>query len=324
MFEEYLKMIKSRPPVYPDRRIRISVANCGDLLAGVFEPSQDADIIYILFHGAGANMNAAGYFDLAFEINKLSGAGVLVPDIRGHGISSGDRGYTPYHTDVWDDLDLWIAEVVNRYPNKKIVLAGHSAGAAMILNRVTRHQKPIREEVRALAMIAPYLITTRLEKPPVTYLQPQGSNSVVQTNIIDDEECKTKSKATMQISNFSQVDISVFLAHFQNPNGPYSQKIAVRFNYPDELKKVSRLVAGYTPEMAIAMSPQNVIEQLTSLELPTLIVIADKDVLFSKRKIIKICENTGNAKLTLVSVPEDHLTCLYTVAPKIVQGTKKC
>ena len=82
----------------------------------------------IVLHGYGAN----GRF--MYEVGKKfykKGYNVLIPDLRGHGISGGDYIGMGWHDRK--DLALWIKHIKKIDKNCKIVLYGVSMGASTIL-----------------------------------------------------------------------------------------------------------------------------------------------------------------------------------------------
>ncbi|WP_250277740.1 alpha/beta hydrolase [[Clostridium] colinum] len=82
----------------------------------------------IVLHGYGANGRLMYYVARRFH---KKGYNVLVPDLRGHGISGGNYVGMGWH----DRLDVinWIKEIIKIDKNAKIVLYGVSMGASSIL-----------------------------------------------------------------------------------------------------------------------------------------------------------------------------------------------
>jgi pimeloyl-ACP methyl ester carboxylesterase len=83
--------------VEPDTLVMFD--NQGGLTAGLFRPTTTPQCVLIFYHGGGANM--VGYGGLAHTLRQTAPVAVLTPDIRGHGRSSGPRGFAPTPDLVW-------------------------------------------------------------------------------------------------------------------------------------------------------------------------------------------------------------------------------
>jgi len=74
-------------------------------------------------------------------------------DCRGHGESTGRRGYVKRFGDFRADLGLVIGEVRARYPTLPLALFGHSHGATIALDFALRTEAP----PAALILVCPFL-----------------------------------------------------------------------------------------------------------------------------------------------------------------------
>lgn len=83
--------------------------------------------LVVMLHGSG--WHGMQFDGLATALS--SQARILVPDLRGHGISPKRRGDVDYIGQMEDDL----ADLINIYarPTQKIVLLGHSSGGGLVV-----------------------------------------------------------------------------------------------------------------------------------------------------------------------------------------------
>ncbi|WP_083225547.1 alpha/beta hydrolase [Neptunicoccus sediminis] len=91
-------------------------------------PGAETSLV-VLVHGSGAH--GAAYGGLAAELSARTGAQVLVPDLRGHGVNPPPKGDVAYIGQLEDDL----ADLVTQYrqDGQKLVLIGHSSGGGLVV-----------------------------------------------------------------------------------------------------------------------------------------------------------------------------------------------
>lgn len=104
----------------------------------------------ILLHGF--SVHSAPYRHVA-ETFAGAGMNVVALDCRGHGRSTGRRGYVRRFKDFQDDLHLVVEAVQGWFPGLPIGLGGHSHGALIALDYALSGRAP----VAALALASPYL-----------------------------------------------------------------------------------------------------------------------------------------------------------------------
>jgi alpha-beta hydrolase superfamily lysophospholipase len=104
----------------------------------------------VMVHGYAAH---AGLYRHVTQVLAADGLAVTGFDCRGHGRSSGRRGYATRFTDFLDDLDRVVARVRESAPHLPLYLVGHSHGATIVLDAVlSRRQRPDR-----MVLAAPWL-----------------------------------------------------------------------------------------------------------------------------------------------------------------------
>lgn len=110
----------------------------GATLRTSFWPGTEPKGILVISHGLGEH--SACYDDLARTLSSTPGlVDVATFDYRGHGLSSGKRGYIRIYEDLVDDLRAVINWVSRRRPGVPIFLLGHSNGGQVALHAVLAH-----------------------------------------------------------------------------------------------------------------------------------------------------------------------------------------
>lgn len=90
--------------------------------------------------------NAAGYIFVGY-------------DLRGHGRSEGERGYTPTYEHIMEDTASLLELVSHKFPQLPLILSGHSMGGNIVVNLALRYPETARR-IRALIMLSPWLRLT--------------------------------------------------------------------------------------------------------------------------------------------------------------------
>ncbi len=289
MYADFVAEAMRRGRTLPQRRVRLKAPDGVDLVAGLYGDDPGVRRALIFFHGAGANMNV-GYLDLARELAEASpGLAVAVPDMRGHGMSGGARGRLERREILWRDVALWRAFAAERWPEAQVFLGGHSAGAALCLNHLLHDAERGAPEPEALVMLAPYLGAL-----------PGGAV-----------------EEGLSIRGFSTRDPKVFLKYVMSEGAEGAEETAVRFNYPPDMARLTGLVEGYGPAMAMALTPLGAPAALARIDLPTLILGAEADALFPAARLAEAAEAMPRARFEKVG--GDHLTCLYHAARPIAR-----
>lgn len=96
--------------------------------------------VIALVHGMGEH--AGRYSHMARVFNE-EGYAVLAFDLRGHGLSEGQRGHTPTYEALLKDISLLIKQALERFPGRPIILYGHSLGGNLVLNYALRYTAPL-------------------------------------------------------------------------------------------------------------------------------------------------------------------------------------
>lgn len=93
-----------------------------------------------LVHGMGEHIMRYDHWAEKF-VNQ--GYAVTGMDHRGHGRSEGKRGHIPSYESLLQDVDMLIKKSLEFYPDKPVILYGHSLGGNIVLNHaLTRKNIP--------------------------------------------------------------------------------------------------------------------------------------------------------------------------------------
>jgi len=112
-----------------------------ELFAHSFPSQNPPKAIVYMVHGHGEHIER--YEHLAAALNKADYA-LVGFDHRGHGQSAGKRGHTPSYETLLDDIDAFLAEMDEYYPNLPRFLYGHSMGGNLVLNYALRRNPDLK------------------------------------------------------------------------------------------------------------------------------------------------------------------------------------
>nr|WP_325250605.1 alpha/beta fold hydrolase [Amylibacter sp.] len=104
----------------------------------------------VVVHGSGGH--GAAYDWLGARIAAQTGAQVLVPDLRGHGVNPAPKGDVAYIGQLEDDLADLIAQY--RTEGQKLLLLGHSSGGGLVVRFAGGDYG---DTVDAAVLLAPFL-----------------------------------------------------------------------------------------------------------------------------------------------------------------------
>lgn len=134
-------------------------------IAGYHWPVNNPDYVVCLIHGMGEY--AGRYERMATTMNQENIA-VVSMDLRGHGISFGTRGHCAPRKDVMKDIDDLICYIEELYPNKPIILYGHSMGGNIVMDY--RKRGTLNFKLSGFVVSAPWVELVRNVSAPLFYL----------------------------------------------------------------------------------------------------------------------------------------------------------
>jgi acylglycerol lipase len=256
-----------------------------------FIPDSSAIAKLIFIHGGGAH-SSLGYFQLAQTLQKSFNIETLLIDIRGHGLSEGNRGDCPNVKSLYKDISsiIQIAKEGNSLP---IYLGGHSSGGGLVLNYSSWKKK---ETVNGYFFISPEL--------------GYKSNTERQNRV---------SFATVKVWKFVINGISqgLLLQHSK----------AVFFNYPERIIEENPLMlTSISVNMAKALTPKNPKKQFQKITESIALFIGEEDELFEPQKLIEYAnmpESKNNKTIAKILPNRKHLSILNDIGYTIGHTIKK-
>lgn len=285
-FHHYIAQAK-----YLDGVISVSASITSGKVAGLsyqlYQQLDEPDDIIIVYHGGGVN-HTAGYTLMARQLSTIPGIAICLVDIRGHGDSTGEPGKAESPEQIWKDVDTIQQEIRHLFPSARRHLLGHSSGAGMLLNYLTRY--PTQEKASSLLMLAP-------ELGPFAKIAP----------------------ASPITKSFARVRQWPFIVNAISRGHLFGQYPAIRLNFPAAVQESTPdLVCQYSVNMANALTPRHPAKQLAELSVPALLLAAGRDELFSPQSLADFASNHGNAMLRFHLLENStHLDCILHAYRKI-------
>ena len=93
--------------------------------------------VICLVHGMGEHSSRYNEFAKYFTEKGIS---VISYDQRGHGKSEGKRGHTPSLELLLESIDKLLEKAKEKFPNKPLILYGHSMGGGIVLHYVLKNK----------------------------------------------------------------------------------------------------------------------------------------------------------------------------------------
>jgi alpha-beta hydrolase superfamily lysophospholipase len=119
------------------REERVSGASGLNIFIRSWQPDGKASAVVAICHGV---LSHSGYYQWAAEQLTAKGFAVYALDLRGRGLSDGERFYIDKFSDYIDDLSTLIGLAKSREPGLPVYLLGHSAGGVVSSSYALDHQ----------------------------------------------------------------------------------------------------------------------------------------------------------------------------------------
>lgn len=266
-----------KPPEPPDH---IKASDSVELAVRVYRPTKEPPRAALVFYHGGGAHSGAGYQAIGRGLCEDYGMSVYMPDLRGHGASSGPRGDAPSSEQVLRDVSTVIELVRNKESSIPLFLGGHSSGGGLVVNYASWSDRLLTE---GYVLISPQL----------------GYKS-------------DTSRPSSSQAKFASVSIGTFILN--GIFGVLGHSKAVRFNYPAEVLAEDKGMVSYnTVNMANAITPDSPNDQISSIDLPIGIWVGSDDELFVAAAVAKFAKNIrapGKGTCGTVVPRENHLSII--------------
>ncbi|MGW6279689.1 alpha/beta hydrolase [Kribbella sp. NPDC055071] len=235
----------------------------------------------VFYHGSGAN-SLAGYYPFAQALTRKYQIATYLVDIRGHGASGGPRGDTPSQQQVWQDTADVIQFVHQKWPTVPTFAGGHSAGASLILNSLSRIHDPIAGYV---------------------FLAP-------------DYGLHSDTEKVARGSNFATICKRPFVVNAISHGRLDQHSVALGFAYSTAELRESNLINRYTVAMALAQNAADSAADLHSLQAPLGVWVGADDEVFDATKLAEYSRQAPRSTVTVLP-GATHLSVLNAAAGQV-------
>ncbi|HPR23659.1 MAG TPA: lysophospholipase [Bacillota bacterium] len=123
-----------------------------DRITGYLWAKEEPDYVICIIHGIGEH---AGRYDRMNKFLSEANIACLSMDLKGHGASSGKRGHCAPRESVLGDIDILLEHAMKKYPNKPVILYGHSLGGNIALDYRARGK--LNDKPFAYIISAPWI-----------------------------------------------------------------------------------------------------------------------------------------------------------------------
>lgn len=233
----------------------------------------EPDRVVCIVHGIG---EYGGRFDRVAEAFRTKNMAVVALDLRGHGDSAEKKGHCAPRKTVLEDVSKLLEYAAEKYPEKPVVLYGHSMGGNIVLDYRSRGM--LNDMPDAYIISAPWI---RLVRPIPTALY---------------KLVKFMSKVAPAFTISSSVDEKIL----GNPLSvkPYNDNPMVH-------NRISALCAVDGFEIGLALEDGSHEDNGRAAKIPTLFMHGDADKICSvegSRRIAERLEAKGDS-LTYIEWP---------------------
>ena len=215
--------------------------------------------VLVFWHGGGAH-SGAGYHHLGNGLMTDHRIAVYMPDMRGHGVSQGERGDAAAPKQIWQDISTVIDHTRARHDGLPIFVGGHSSGGGLALNYASWDRS--------------------IEPAGWVFLSPELG-------------FRSGTERANRVS-FASVEVWPFVVNAITGGLLFGHYRAVKLNYPDELVRADpALIASYTVNVANAVTPQKPEQQFRDLAEPFGLWVGEDDELFAPERVVAFAELSG-------------------------------
>lgn len=248
----------------------------------------------VFIHGTAAQSKL--YLPLADTLRQYGIATVLL-DLRGHGLSEGRRGDAKNTTALARDLKLFLDTLRAKFPEKKIVLGGHSLGAGACLK----------------------YISFFYDRP--SHYRPPDALLLMSGGFYPNPNLKTEKRNIQSDGAFAKVDFFQSLLLIPDLLLDLHPKAFEILLPNDSLvqRAISKnlLTTKYALTFFLAAFPIDVMEAYRNIRFPTLLVIGKHDELFRVSDAEYTLSRLPTKEKSLIVSDANHIDVVWRSAPAI-------
>lgn len=254
--------------------------------------------IVAFIHGTAAQSKL--YLPLADTLRK-NGVATALLDLRGHGLSEGERGDAKNSTALARDVKLFLDTLRAKYPNKKIILGGHSLGAGACLK-----------------FLSFFHDRKNLYRPPDALILMSGG-------FYPNPNCAEKKPK--RDGAFARVDAAKSLLIIPDLLLDLRPKAFEILLPDDSLAQVAvaknLLVTRYALNFFLAAFPIDVLEAYRLARFPTLLVVGKNDELTRVCDAEFALQKLATKEKSLVILDANHIDVVWRGAPDVAIWIKR-
>ena len=117
-----------------------------------WSPDTPIKAVICIVHGLGEH---SGRYRTLAEYLTARGFEVVSFDLRGHGLSAGQRGHAPSFQKILQDIDTFMADAAGIDSTKPLFLLGHSMGGTLVANYSMAYQTKFAGVIVSSALFQP-------------------------------------------------------------------------------------------------------------------------------------------------------------------------
>ncbi|MFN3393843.1 MAG: alpha/beta fold hydrolase [Candidatus Thermochlorobacter sp.] len=269
-------------------------------------PKEEPSMVVAFIHGIAAQ--SALYLPLGDSL-AARGIATALLDLRGHGRSGGARGDVPSLDALVRDVRLFLDTLRRDFPNKKIILGGHSLGAGLSLRFITEfsERKNLYKAPDGLILMAGGF----LGNPRCDSLEQAERRKFLRRGAFASlDGWKMAAAFPVSLFNLKPYPIKLIL--------PEDELVAIAVR--DTL-----LTTQYTMQFLFASFPTDLARAYQLVRCPTLLVVGERD------ELVRVCDAdvslrrlTHAAQKELFVVKEaNHINVIWKSAGAIADWMKQ-
>jgi alpha-beta hydrolase superfamily lysophospholipase len=247
----------------------------------------ESDVTILLLHGVTSESVALSVS--AQMLRQVTGAQVVVLDLRGHGQSGGIVGDVDYIGQYEDDVADVITAILSDRPNDHIILAGHSMGGGIALRYAQLAGVP---SVDGYLLFAPHLGTNAPTMPKPDPETAEIAAAYTQLHI----------PRLIGLSMLNRVGIKAL-----------NHKDTLFFNRTDDVTHI------YSYRAMVNAAPAEHAPALSAVDAPMLVVVGRNDEAFVADRFPAVVEEYSDGQVHIIDGESHYSIVESTTAMEIIE-----